>query len=154
VTLFCYNSPCVPLGYTPVLQYTLLFCIVLYSNGRVLKLYDISASVLSFSCQNCCSSKSFNHFWNTRPLVQGSQTHDPRTAYGPRGRFVRPGAAWCGPRSCTKAHDAFVRPAMRCPRCSWAAHDAPCGPRGRFVQPAMQIINIYVASALKKHAAK
>jgi len=39
VTLFCYNKTCVSLSYAPVLQYTLLFCKVFYSKGRVLKLY-------------------------------------------------------------------------------------------------------------------
>jgi len=60
VTSFCYNGPRVPKGYTPVLQYTLLFCIAFYSKGRVLKLYKISVFILSvvgFSCQSCYSSK-------------------------------------------------------------------------------------------------
>ena len=60
--------PTCQLGHAPVLQYSLLFCIVFYSSskGGVLKLYEISLfnlSVLGFSCQSC-SSKSFSHFWN------------------------------------------------------------------------------------------
>jgi len=27
----------------------------------------------SYSCQNCCSSKSFSHFWYTRALVTAAQ---------------------------------------------------------------------------------
>jgi len=71
VTSCCDNGPRVPLGYASVLQYTLLFCVVFYSKGRVLKLYTVSSfdlSVVSFSWQSCCSSKSFRHFWNTRAL--------------------------------------------------------------------------------------
>jgi len=48
----------VPLGYAPVLQNTLLLCIVFYSKCRVLMLYKISLfklSVVGFSCQSCCS---------------------------------------------------------------------------------------------------
>jgi len=72
----CDNGPRVPLGYAPVLQYTLLFFIVFYSKGRVLKLFTISSfdlSVVSFSWQSCCSSKSFSHFWNTRALVTAAR---------------------------------------------------------------------------------
>jgi len=56
VTSFYYNGPRVPLGYAPVLQNTLLFCVVLYSKVRVLKPYKISLfnlSVVGFSCQSC-----------------------------------------------------------------------------------------------------
>jgi len=29
--------------------------------------------VVGFSCQSCCSRKSFNHFWKTRALVTAAQ---------------------------------------------------------------------------------
>jgi len=53
-----------------------LYRLVFYRKGRVLKLYKISSfnlSVVDFSCQSCCSSKSFSHFWNTRSLVTAAE---------------------------------------------------------------------------------
>jgi len=68
---FCYNDPRVHLGYGPALQYIPCCSVVIYSKGRVLKVYKISLSTLSvvgFRCQSCCSSKSFGLFWNIRAL--------------------------------------------------------------------------------------
>jgi len=56
VTSFCYNGPCVPFRYAPVLQITVYLVVlyrpVFYRKGRVLKLYKLRYLInfLSFSC--------------------------------------------------------------------------------------------------------
>jgi len=49
VTSFCYNGPRVPLGYAPVLQNILLFCVVFCSKGRVSNLISGGFQLSKFS---------------------------------------------------------------------------------------------------------